>query len=418
MTRFLSILTLALLFWQPLNASERSIELEDGSDLPYQDLKANSDILYLLLPLEFGMHQTNAELGRQMQRAGLHTWVVDLLSPSFLPISTASMDEIPAEHVSAMIKQALKETRKDVVLIAIGRTAIPALRGGHHWLQQNEDHTRLKGLLLVHPKLYTATPQAGERPDYMPVVSANQLPIYLLNPTQSPSRWRVLDDSKALSQQGAEVFIKLLPGVRNFYFRNPNPSALEVKMSQQFPATLEQGARLLARLEIPVIDKLVALPKESKRAKPRLRKIENYAGNPLAPALSFPDTNGVQQTLADYQGKVVLLNFWATWCPPCVHEMPSMDRLQDSLKGQPFTILAVNMAEEAETVRTFLKRDVKVNFPVLLDSKGLALKDWDVFVYPTSYIIDKQGRIRSAMYGAIDWDTDEVRAQMQALINE
>lgn len=418
MTRFFSILFLVLLFCLPLHATELSLELEDGGDLPYQNLNARSDILYLLLPLEFGMHQTNTELGRQMQKAGLHTWVVDLLSPSFLPISTSSMDEIPAEHVAAIIKQALHNTKKDVVVIAVGRTAIPALRGGHHWLQQSGGPSRFRGLLLLHPKLYTATPSAGERPDYMPAVAANPLPVYLLSPTQSPSRWRVLGDSRALSQQGADVFIKLLPGVRNFYFRNPNPSTVEVKMGQQFPATLAQGARLLASLEPPVIHKLVKLEKKTKRAKPRLRKIENYLGNPLAPALSFPDTKGVQQTLSDYKGQVVLLNFWATWCPPCVHEMPSMDSLQHSLKGQPFTILAVNMAEEAGVVRTFLKRDVKVNFPVLLDSKGLALKDWDVFVYPTSYIIDKRGRIRSAMYGAIDWDTDAIKAQMQALINE
>ena len=95
-----------------------------------------------------------------------------------------------------------------------------------------------------------------------------------------------------------------------------------------------------------------------------------------------------------------------------------MDRLQKSLRNEDFAIMAVNMAEEPEVVRTFLKRDVKVSFPVLLDSKGLALKDYDVFVYPTSYIIDKQGRIRSAMYGAIDWDTEEVRARLRALMKE
>ncbi|MDH5360197.1 MAG: TlpA family protein disulfide reductase, partial [Gammaproteobacteria bacterium] len=382
------------------------------------NLQTDSKILYLLLPLEFGMHQTNNEIGQQMQQAGLHTWVVDLLSPGFLPISTASMDEIPGEHVSAIIQQALATAQKDVVVIAIGRSAIPALRGAHHWLQQGSDHSRLKGLLLMHPKLYTSTPKAGERPDYMPAALANQLPVYLLSPTQSPSRWRVFEDSLALSQQGADVFIKLLPGVRNFYFRNPNPSKLEAEMGRQLPATLAQGARLLTSLPTKAINPQLNLQKKEKRAKANIRKIENYAGNPPAPALSFPDTKGVQQTLSDYRGKVVLLNFWATWCPPCVHEMPSMDRLQQTLKGQPFTILAVNMAEEAEVVRTFLERDVKVDFPVLLDSKGLALKDWDVFVYPTSYIIDKQGRIRSAMYGAIDWDTPEIRAQMQALIRE
>ena len=418
MTRVFSLLVLAALFWHPLHASERSLTLADGNDLPYQTLQADSKILYLLLPLEFGMQETNLELGRQMQKAGLDTWVVDLLSPSFLPIATASMDEVPAEHVAAILTQALKSSNKDVVLVAVGRTAIPALRGGRLWLQQSGGNSRFKGLLLMHPKLYVSTPSAGERPEYMPAALANQLPAYLFSPTQSPSRWRIMEDAEALSQQGAGVYIKLIPGVRNFYFRNPDPNDRERKLGELFPATLQQGAKLLASQEGRQISRVAELPSTAKRAAASIRGIENYAGNPPAPALSFPDTEGVQQTLADYLGKVVLLNFWATWCPPCVHEMPSMDRLQQSLKDKPFTILAVNMAEEAEVVRTFLKRDVKINFPVLLDSKGLALKDWDVFVYPTTYIIDKQGRIRAAMYGAIDWDSDEVRAKILPLLSE
>ncbi len=95
-----------------------------------------------------------------------------------------------------------------------------------------------------------------------------------------------------------------------------------------------------------------------------------------------------------------------------------MQRLADSLGSEPFVILAVNMAEKPEVVRKFLERDVKVRFPVLLDSEGVALKDWPVYVYPTSYIIDKRGRIRYAMYGAIEWDNARVKAILQPLLAE
>jgi thiol-disulfide isomerase/thioredoxin len=418
MKRLLIILLVYLSGWAPLQAQEEKLELQDGTEIPYVDMQANSTEVYLLLPVEFGSHDANLKLGKAMQAAGLHTWVVDLFSPSFLPISTSSMDEIPSQHLKALIDHTQKINNKPTIIVASGRGAIPALRGGREWLFEPQQNKQLKGLILLHPKLYTDTPSPGAQPEYMPVALANQLPVYMLIPTQSPSRWRVDEDALALSKQGSNVLYKLLPGVRNFFFRNPHPNDVEAQMTELLPKTLQQGARILNSMQRPQVSQIAALPEAQKPSKATIRGIEPYKGTPQAPSLEFSDTNGKKHRLTDYKGHVVLLNFWATWCPPCVHEMPSMDRLQQSLQDKPFTILAVNMAEEEEVVKTFLNRDVSVSFPVLLDTQGLALKDWDVFVYPTTYIIDKQGRIRSAMYGAIDWDTDKIRSQLRQILDE
>jgi len=392
--------------------------LPDGTDLPYQEMHAGSPLLYLLYPAEFGIQDGNAKLGKRMQEAGLHTWVLDLFTPYFLPAEGASMDQLPAGDLAALIEYAHKQTGKPVVIVAYGRGAIPALRAGHSWLKSHRKEDYFKGMVLLHPKLYVETPRAGEKPSYMPIVTANQLPVYLFSPSKSPSRWRINDDAAALMQQGAPVFVEPIEGVRNFFFNNPHPSEDEIKQAAQFPGLVHKAARLLNRLPSQQAARIADPVKGPKHAAPRIRGIEEVAQQPPAPELAFHDTQGHLHRLSDYRGKVVLLNFWATWCPPCVHEMPSMDRLQKSLHKEDFAIMAVNMAEQPDTVRQFLKRDVHVSFPVLLDSKGLALKDYDVFVYPTSYIIDKQGRIRSAMYGAIDWDTDEVRERLRALMKE
>ena len=136
-----------------------------------------------------------------------------------------------------------------------------------------------------------------------------------------------------------------------------------------------------------------------------------------APALRLPSLGGGQTDLAALRGQVVLVNFWATWCPPCRKEMPSMNRLAEKLKGRPFTLLGVNAGEDAATIQAFIQQ-VPVHFPLLLDEDGASIKPWQVFVFPTSYVLDKQGRLRLGLTGSIEWDAPETVARLEALLAE
>ena len=122
-----------------------------------------------------------------------------------------------------------------------------------------------------------------------------------------------------------------------------------------------------------------------------------------APNFSLPDLEGKTVSLTDFKGKVVLLNIWATWCAPCVAEMPSMEKLYQELKGEDFELLAISVDEEgAEAVKPFMEKH-KLSFPVLLDTKGEIKNLYQATGVPESFIIDKNGMIVEKIIGPRDW---------------
>jgi len=134
-----------------------------------------------------------------------------------------------------------------------------------------------------------------------------------------------------------------------------------------------------------------------------------------APELKAHDLGGAPRTLADYRGKVVLLNFWATWCPPCQREMPSLERLRTRMAGRPLEIVAISSAETPEEVGAFLSR-MKLGFPVLLDTDSSNTRRWKVFALPTTFVLDAEGRVRHVLTGPTEWDEGEALAVVEALL--
>ena len=133
--------------------------------------------------------------------------------------------------------------------------------------------------------------------------------------------------------------------------------------------------------------------------------LKPWKGGPT-PSLALNDLNGIPLKLEDYRDKVVMVQFWATYCPPCLKEMPSMMRLQAQLAGKPFAILAVNMGETEQEVKDFIAK-MKVDFTILMNSDGKALGSWKVFVAPSTFLVDPKGNIRYVLQGGAEWDAPE-----------
>lgn len=138
-----------------------------------------------------------------------------------------------------------------------------------------------------------------------------------------------------------------------------------------------------------------------------------------APALRLQDLDGQLTDLAHLKGRVVLINYWATWCPPCRREMPSMERLSQALKSEAFSVLAVNVGEDADTIDAFTSQlDTELSFPILLDTRSRAMQAWQVAGLPTTFLADKQGRIVASAIGGREFDHPEIIRAIRELLGE
>ncbi len=145
-----------------------------------------------------------------------------------------------------------------------------------------------------------------------------------------------------------------------------------------------------------------------------LSKLKTWSGG-ATPMLRLKDLGGIQHDLTHYRGKVVVVNFWATWCAPCIKEMPSLQRLADKLAGERFVLLTVNFGEEEGKIMPFLDK-LGVRFPVLLDRDMNATKAWVDKGLPSTYVIDGQQKIRYRVLGDFEWDAREVEDKIRNLL--
>jgi len=133
-----------------------------------------------------------------------------------------------------------------------------------------------------------------------------------------------------------------------------------------------------------------------------------------APDFTLKSESGKIFHLSDFRGQVVLINFWATWCPPCRREMPSMERMWQKLKGKGVQVLAIDVGEDADTIFEFLGA-YPVNFPLLMDLDGSVVKKYPVTGLPTSYIIDPEGKVIYRTVGSREWDDPVLYDQLLQL---
>lgn len=145
-----------------------------------------------------------------------------------------------------------------------------------------------------------------------------------------------------------------------------------------------------------------------------------------APDFTYPDLDGTPVSLSDLRGKVVLVNLWATWCPPCREEMPSMERLYRAMEGRPFEILAVSVdaqeggvdvaGREGGNLRAFAE-ELELTFPILHDPSMRIQSLYQATGFPESFVVGKDGVIYRKVFGSLEWDTPVMVEFIERLVD-
>ena len=131
-----------------------------------------------------------------------------------------------------------------------------------------------------------------------------------------------------------------------------------------------------------------------------------------APPFSLMDSKGNSWSLADMKGKVIFLNFWATWCPPCRQEMPAMETLNKSMTGRPFQMITILTNDDPTRARNFVDQ-LGGTFPVLIDPSSETAAHYGITGVPETFIIDRNGILREKYIGPRPWESDSARQMIE-----
>ena len=157
----------------------------------------------------------------------------------------------------------------------------------------------------------------------------------------------------------------------------------------------------------PVLNLLVAL---CLFTPPGAQALDATADTDLQP-ISFTEWDAVLESL---RGSIVVVDYWASWCPPCVEEIPSLNRLKRMMQGAEFQLISINYAESPQHIREFMRK-VAVDFPVLVDPDGKLAGKWKVVAFPSTFVIGPDGRIQYGANAAIHWDEPAVVKKLMQL---
>jgi len=396
-------------------AKEIIVTTNDQAEIPVTTFETpdNSRVL-LWLPTEYGIRGREDNTAKALAKLGITVWLADLHGAYFKAAGRSSYHDVNINDIVDLIMQASQNKKREVILFATGRATPLALKATRNLQLKPETANIVKRAVLFHPNFYTGATDVGQSINYLPITYATNLSLYIVQPGLSGKTYQLSALIKHLQTGGSDVMSQILPGVGDGYNVRHSDDKKELEAYNKTPAIIYRAINALGHFTKPRL--AAKLPAGEAQSSSAFNVgLQPYNGNIKALYLDFNDRKDLRHTLELHRGKVLLLNFWASWCPPCVKELPSLNRLQQKLGTKYFTILAINIGEDKKTVTDFL-RPMNLDFPILFDPDAKSVEPWNLIAFPSSFVIDTEGKIRYGLFGGIEWDNEDIVETIKPLL--
>jgi thiol-disulfide isomerase/thioredoxin len=398
-----------------LAREELHITTGDDTDFTLTRFAADGEYLMLWILPEYGPRETHGALAEGLARRGVEVWQVNLLENLFMTQNAQSQRRLDGRYAAELAQQAHAISGKRIVISGDSYAAATALMAARQAQSIQTETPWLTGAVLFTPFTYASIPPLGQAPDFMPIVDATNIPLMIYQSRKSLTNSRFDELLSRLRRHGSPVYLQHMPNITSLFYAEPASE----QMRQSANRVIDTLPAILPLLQShPTPRQVIAMNSPQEQSGSGIDiYLRRYSGNVRASAIELMDARGHAFKRDDFSGQVTLINFWASWCPPCVEEIPSLNRLQQAMQGQAFELISVNYAEDPATVNDFMRK-VNVEFPVLLDVSGDYARRWNVITYPSTFVLDKAGRIRYGVNAAIAWDDAQVVELLSRLASE
>lgn len=407
------LLLVCLVITPAVTAAENlTVPVSAGEEIFVERYPSSGKYLMLWFAPEYGLRNNHRALARKLAEQGIEVWLTNLMDSLFLPVGVKSIKELSGNYAADMMEYAHKQSGKKIIVAGDSYASVIALRGAHTWQEKARTEAYFIGAVLFTPYTYASIPELGKLPDYLPIVSATNIPLMIYQAQNSAIIGQYETLTQRLQQHGNPVYTRFMPGIMSLFYLQETTTAMQAQ-SKALSAHIHKMIGILEQHPVPV--KAIPIHTSVNIHSGIDYQLKAYKGHVKPVTIRLPDIYGNSISKDNFSGKVTIINFWATWCAPCREEIPSLNRLKNKMRGIPFELISINFAEDKRYVEEFMKK-VHVDFPVLLDQNGEFAKRWNVISYPSTFVIDSSGNIRYGVNAAIEWDKPEIIEKMKSLL--
>lgn len=421
-------LILSIFFWiTPSFAEVKYLPVGDDIEFSVDIFDGAGETLFMFFPHEYSMGEGYIDIANSLSGSGYDFWAVDIHESYMTSGGKNSLQYINFKHIMSLINQSKKAGFKNIILVSTSRSAQLSLRIAREWQISNLKSNYIKGHIFHSPHLIKDSYTLGDEVEYLDLARSSNLPVYAIYPEFDTKYRRALEISDILSIGGSSVFSHKIKGVRGgFHIRNDKDiEKIDLETRRILPNIYMSANKLFESVEVGRHEVGISDNKIGKKHKP-IKKMEAEKNN-FAPFQIYKGDQDLRIDVEAYDGgvfnlnrgngKVILLNFWASWCGPCVKEIPSLMRLKDILKNRDFEIVTVNVGESQDKIKAF-KEYVDFDLPIAMDIDGNVIRDWKVYAYPSNFVLNKNGRIALSLKGAVEWDESNIVDTISRLLKE